>query len=210
MSQVVLLTKPLLCPGHQSTDVQRYSIRFLQLFITQTSNLQKMMHAYVVYGLESPILSVQFGSLNALSHLFIRPEMRAENLNPLICSLARILVRTQSANPHLFYPTYTTLERFNALLGAKRFFSFLCDSEIPNIAVLYENIQKRAPSPRIFIEASGISSRVSNGVFRFRFSLEKNTARSDLASLGITELHRASGKSHPVWLVSRKPGRCSG
>ena len=142
--------------GHDSTDVQRYSIRFLQLFITQTNNLQKFMLAYVEYGLESDNLAIQFGALNALSYLFIKPEMRAENLGPLIGSLGKMLLNTQSTNLHLFYPTYATMERFNALLGSKRFFTYLYTStDSPNVAILFENIQKRAPSPQIFIEPTG-------------------------------------------------------
>lgn len=107
------------------------------------------MQAYIEYGLESRHQSTQFGSLNALPHLFVRQDLRAENLGPLIEALGRMLLHTQTAKPHLFYPVYVALERLHSLLGFHRFYRYLLAAGRPAVQ-LYETVQKRAPSPSVF------------------------------------------------------------
>ncbi|KAH9423399.1 hypothetical protein DERP_003678 [Dermatophagoides pteronyssinus] len=155
--------------GHESSDVQRISIRFLQSNILRTENLQRTMQTFIDYGLQSKIIATKFGSLNALPHLFIRQEFRSENLGPLISCLGRMLVRTQTEQPHIFYPTYISLERLNSLIGSKRFYQYLfnCGSndngetDISKKAVtIYETVQKRAPSPHVYISNFGMHTFV--------------------------------------------------
>lgn len=125
------------------------------------------MQTFIDYGLQSKIIATKFGSLNALPHLFIRQEFRSENLGPLISCLGRMLVRTQTEQPHIFYPTYISLERLNSLIGSKRFYQYLfnCGSnggqngetDISKKAVtIYETVQKRAPSPHVYISNFGM------------------------------------------------------
>ncbi|OTF72551.1 hypothetical protein BLA29_011712, partial [Euroglyphus maynei] len=148
--------------GHESSDVQRISIRFLQLYISRTHNLQRTMTTFIEHGIQSPIIATQFGALNALPHLFVRNELRAENLGPLVSSLGQMLVSTQTDKPHIFYPTYVALERINSLIGSKRFYQYLFNCGIKSndddnmdiskkAVTIYETVQKRAPSPQVYI-----------------------------------------------------------
>lgn len=81
--------------------------------------------------------------------------MKAENLRPLVTALAHQLVVCRTDNRHLLYPTYTALEKFNSLLGLHRFYSYLHWDKSPlnqTAVAIYENLQKRAPSPQIFVD----------------------------------------------------------
>lgn len=149
------------------------------------------MELYIDYGLNSSNLAVQFGSLNALSYLFVRDELKAENLSLLIGALGRLLMKSQLTNRNLFYPTFVAMERLNALMGSKRFYHYLqqsmkefqnggndridCNGNL-NIVLLYENIQRRAPSPSIFIQNPGELPLLSYClVFYINFFLYKLT-----------------------------------
>lgn len=125
------------------------------------------MTTFIEHGVESSITGTQFGALNALPHLFVREELRAENLGPLVSSLGQMLVRTQTDKPHIFYPTYVALERINSLIGSKRFYQYLFQcglqsdqdgGDISKKAVtIYETVQKRAPSPQVYIANMGMT-----------------------------------------------------
>ncbi|KPM05456.1 hypothetical protein QR98_0039200 [Sarcoptes scabiei] len=131
------------CLGHESSDVYRNCIRFLQLFIHHTSNLQKIMTIFIENGLCSKFISTRFGALNSLSHLFVHNEFKAENLRPLVESLSGLLITTQTDTPHLFYPTYMALERINSLIGSKRFAQYLSNCSDTSRAI-FLNVQSKA------------------------------------------------------------------
>lgn len=114
-----------------------------------------MMSSYIEHGLESPIRATKFGALNALPHLFVRNELRAENLGPVVSSLGSMLVHTQVHQPHIFYPTYVALERINSLIGSKRFYQYLLNAGEKAVTI-YETVQKRAPSPQVYIDNTGM------------------------------------------------------
>ena len=166
----IFLPEVIALLGHESSDVQRFSIRFLLQYMSRTHNLIRFVEQFISYGLESPNPSTQFGALQAVSHLFIRDELKAENLSLLVGALGRLLLISQSSNRYLFYPTFVAMERLNGLLGSKRFYRYLQEEMEGensaknltldrngklNVVLLYENIQKRAPSPQVFLAGEG-------------------------------------------------------
>lgn len=163
----IFLPEVIALLGHESSKVKSFSIRFLLQYMSQTHNL---VEHYIRHGLESPNPSTQFGALQAVSHLFIREELKAENLSLLVGALGRLLLVSQSSSRYLFYPTFLAMERLNGLLGSKRFYRYLQEEMEGengaknltldrngklNVVLLYENIQKRAPSPQVFLSDEG-------------------------------------------------------
>ncbi|KAI1302330.1 hypothetical protein HDE_02580 [Halotydeus destructor] len=124
--------------GHDSTDVRRASLRLLHVYMRYTNNLQRVLRTYVTCGLENGEMAAQKGAILSLP-LLVTEELSNENLFPLVQSLARLLV---SSDTNVFYPVFLALQRLHVLVGDANFKVYL--DHIPaDGRILYQKVLSR-------------------------------------------------------------------
>ncbi|KAJ8045652.1 TOG array regulator of axonemal microtubules protein 1 [Holothuria leucospilota] len=120
--------------GDKKVVVRKAAIQTLHLYMQHTSNLSRVFHAVVKYGLEHADRAVNIQATVSLP-IFLTSDFASSDIYPIIHSLAVKLCKGQDAE--LVAVTAVTLEAISKKVGQERFNIFI-ERFPPEIKELYE------------------------------------------------------------------------
>jgi hypothetical protein len=122
----IVLTQLIRCLGDSKVAVRRAAIQVIHVYMNTTADVQKILHALVRHGLESPEAKIKKESTIALPMLFT-PDFKHENFFEIAQSLAKSLLESsQSADgDSLQQHALLSLTKIEGLVGKPKFQEYI-------------------------------------------------------------------------------------